>query len=94
MKEPIPDRLAAAHAIARELKVDPEHPGTLRLAAALGDAPPAEAPVSDGLRSPAVADAGAALSQTQCPDENDPPPLVPVFPRLHDPARHEPNAPN
>lgn len=89
MKEPLPDRLAAAHAIAQELKVDPEHPGTLRLAAALGDTPPAESPVTA-----APADAGAAISQTQCPDENDPPPLVPVFPRLHDPARHEPNAPN
>jgi hypothetical protein len=87
MKEPIPDRLAAAHAIAQELKVDPEHPGTLRLAAALGDAPPAESPVT-----PPLADAGAAISQTQCPDENDPPPLVPVFPRLHNPARHEPAA--
>lgn len=51
MKEPVPSvrsharlaaRLAAAHAIAKELKVDPEHPGTLRLAAALSDSPPTD----------------------------------------------------
>lgn len=107
MKEPIKPtpvraRLAAAHAIAEELKVDPEHPGTLRLAAALGDTPLIEPPVtaglaidgvvSDGLASPAATKAEAATSEADRPDENDPPPLVPVFPRLHDADRHEPNA--
>lgn len=54
MKEPIPAlRFAAAHAIANELRVDPEHPGTLRLASALGDTP-----------SAAPADAAADTSVT------------------------------
>lgn len=43
MKRPIHvSRFDAAHAIAKELRVDPEHPGTLRLAAALDQTPGAE----------------------------------------------------
>ncbi len=63
MKEPIPaSRFAAAHAIAQELRVDPEHPGTLRLASALGATPSAE---------PTNAESG-----TRVPDGETPAPVV------------------
>lgn len=71
--------LAAAHQIAHELRVDPNHRGTRRLAAALGEPPvdPEDAGAGERMREPR-ADAPEARSviATITPSSGEDPPVV------------------
>jgi hypothetical protein len=77
-------RLAAAQQIAQELRVDPDHRGTMRLAEALGDAADAPAAAEPGA-SPVVPVVPPLESRTVLatimPSPDAAPPLV------HVPAR-------